>query len=113
MTLRATEFLRRFLLHVLPTGFVRIRRYGFLANRACRSKLELCRNLLSAAMPPVAAEPVPGPQVAVDERPKAHACPACGEGRMVVVEALRAAPVKRRGRPERGPIVELVGFDTS
>ena len=113
MTLRATEFIRRFLLHVLPAGFVRIRHYGFLANRACREKLELCRNLLAAAMPPVAAEPVPGPKVAVEGRPEAHACPACGEGRMVIVETLRAAPVKRRGRPERWPIAERAGFDTS
>jgi hypothetical protein len=38
MTLAAVEFLRRFLLHVLPSGFVRIRHYGFLANRVCREK---------------------------------------------------------------------------
>src|SRR3954452_776590 len=48
MTLNAIEFIRRFLLHVLPTGFVRIRHYGFLANRLCREKLEICRALLSA-----------------------------------------------------------------
>jgi len=47
MTLEATEFLRRFLLHVLPAGFVRIRHYGFLANRVCREKLALCRQKLS------------------------------------------------------------------
>ena len=46
MTLTATEFLRRFLLHVLPKGFVRIRHYGFLANRHRSEKLELCRKLL-------------------------------------------------------------------
>ena len=48
MTLKAIEFIRRFLLHVLPAGFVRIRHYGFLANRVCREKLELCRDLLAA-----------------------------------------------------------------
>ena len=42
MTLKAVEFIRRFLLHVLPAGFVRIRHYGFLANRVCREKLALC-----------------------------------------------------------------------
>ena len=46
MTLKAIEFIRRFLLHVLPSGFVRIRHYGFLANRVCREKLALCRALL-------------------------------------------------------------------
>ena len=44
MTLEAVEFIRRFLLHVLPAGFVRIRHYGFLANRVCREKLALCRD---------------------------------------------------------------------
>src|SRR3954451_22371623 len=59
MTLKATEFIRRFLLHVLPSGFVRIRHYGFLANRVCQEKLALCRALLGAAPTPepVAADP--------------------------------------------------------
>ena len=52
MTLKAIEFIRRFLLHVLPAGFVRIRHYGFLANRVCREKLELCRALLADASRP-------------------------------------------------------------
>src|SRR4051794_41936570 len=49
MRLKATEFLRRFLLHVLPLGFMRIRHYGFLANCVCQEKLTLCRALLEAA----------------------------------------------------------------
>jgi len=113
MTLKVGEFIRRFLLHVLPAGFVRVRHYGFLANRVCREKLELCRALLGAVTPPVAAEPVPGPNEAAEGRPEAHACPACGEGRMVVVETLRAAPVKRSGRTGQEPLVELARFDTS
>src|SRR5262249_52447016 len=48
MTLDAVEFTRRFLLHVLPSGFVRIRHYGFLANRGRRERLDLCRRLLAA-----------------------------------------------------------------
>jgi hypothetical protein len=48
MTLDAVEFIRRFLLHILPNGFVRIRQYGFLANRARGEKLKLCRKLLGA-----------------------------------------------------------------
>src|SRR5262249_44657859 len=46
MRLKAVEFLRRFLQHVLPSGFVRIRHYGFLANRVCHEKLARCRELL-------------------------------------------------------------------
>ena len=46
MTLGALEFIRRFLLHVLPKGFVRIRHYGFLANRVRRERIDLCRTLL-------------------------------------------------------------------
>ncbi len=51
MTLTATEFIRRFLLHVLPGGFVRIRQFGFLANRQRRKKLARCRALLDAPVP--------------------------------------------------------------
>ena len=58
MTLTATEFLRRFFLHVLPKGFVRIRYFGFLANRWRTEMLALARQLLGAA-PVVAAEPCP------------------------------------------------------
>lgn len=55
MTLKATEFVRRFLLHVLPLGFMKIRHYGFLANRCRQEKLALCRRLLGVK--PAADEP--------------------------------------------------------
>ena len=69
MTLAATEFLRRFFLHVLPNGFVRIRHFGFLANRFRTESLTLCRQLLAVATPvsAVAGEPHP-----------AWHCPHCG-----------------------------------
>ena len=51
ITLSADEFLRRFLLHVLPGGFVRIRSFGFLANRDRTAKLARCRALLAVAPP--------------------------------------------------------------
>jgi hypothetical protein len=51
MTLTATEFLRRFVQHVLPRGFVRIRQYGFLANRSRAGRLELARQLLATTPP--------------------------------------------------------------
>ena len=57
MTLAAPEFIRRFLLHVLPTGFHRIRYYGFLGNRHRTEKLARCRQLLgTTAAPPIAGE---------------------------------------------------------
>jgi len=49
MKLSSVEFLRRFLQHVLPRRFVRIRHYGFLANRACKKKVSLCRELIDQA----------------------------------------------------------------
>ena len=115
MTLKAVEFIRRFLLHVLPAGFVRIRHYGFLANRVCREKLELCRTLLGVATvaEPATAELVPEPKGHVEGRPAAHACPACGKGRMVIVETLRATPVERRGRLRQEPDRRTARIDTS
>ncbi len=60
MTLSAEEFIRRFLIHVLPDGFQRIRYYGFLSNRHREGKLVLCRQLLG--MPVVDPETAPGDQ---------------------------------------------------
>jgi hypothetical protein len=94
MTLSADEFIRRFLLHVLPDGFQRIRYYGFLANRHRQQKLARCRQLL--AMPqPVA----PDDQVAEDYRDQYEEltgaslteCPVCQRGHMVIIEVLHPA----------------------
>jgi len=78
MTLAVDEFIRRFLLHVLPKGFHRIRHYGLLASAERKSNVARARELLAA--PPVmdAAEPVE----ASDHRPP---CPCCG-GRMIILE---------------------------
>jgi Putative transposase/Transposase zinc-binding domain len=112
MTLKATEFIRRFLLHVLPAGFVRIRHYGFLANRVCQEKLALCRALLGAGTTrePPAVDPSAEPKEHGKGQPLRNVCPSCGEGRMVIIESFRAIPVKRR---EWGPIVAPAEFDTS
>ena len=56
MTLDAVEFIRRYLLHVLPCGFVKIRRFGFLANRNRRASLALCRTLLRSRPAPVQSD---------------------------------------------------------
>lgn len=86
MTLSAVEFLRRFLQHILPAGFVKIRHFGFLANRCRRDKLAQCRELLSciqdthSVMPPCKVERV---------------CPVCGTGLLRIVEWLAAVSVLR------------------
>jgi len=90
MTLPAVHFLRRFLLHVLPRNFVRIRHYGFLANRVRNSKIALCRNLLPrppASSPP--PEPAEVPAHAFSEGPR---CPVCKRGTLVVVDDLPPSP---------------------
>jgi hypothetical protein len=112
MTLKATEFIRRFLLHVLPSGFVRIRHYGLLANRVCREKLARCRALLGAGTTPepLAADPSAEAKEPVERLLAAKVCPSCGEGRMVIIETFRAISV---GRRDWEPIGESAVFDTS
>jgi putative transposase/transposase-like zinc-binding protein len=92
MTLTSTEFIRRFLLHVLPSGFQRIRHFGFLGNRYRQTKLNLCRHLL--AMAPSA--PVPPPRLDYRDRyeqltgKSLRVCPICALGQMRRVETLPA-----------------------
>ena len=89
MTIAANEFIRRFLLHVLPRGFHRIRHYGLLAGSARKANIACARGLLNATPPPdqtTAEDPS-------DVRPP---CPCCG-GRMIVIE------IFQRWRQPRGP----------
>jgi hypothetical protein len=88
MTLEAVEFIRRFLLHVLPSGLVRIRQFGFLANRVRQHKLEQCRILLAVRQPPTPSESDSAPT----KLPDAYACPICKLGQLIVIELLRAEP---------------------
>ena len=85
MTLSADEFLRRFLLHVLPPGFVRIRFFGLLANRRRAALLPLCRMLIEGN-PHSDTTPPPPLQSA---KSSGSTCPLCG-GPMVVIERLTA-----------------------
>lgn len=92
MALDAVEFVRRFLLHVLPTGFVRIRHFGFLANRHRHEKLQCCRRLLQVAAAPPTALASGSPEEALPTATEARgACPVCKHGRMRLVEILTAA----------------------
>ena len=83
MTLDAVEFIRRFLLHVLPSGLVRIRHFGFLANRVRKQKLIHCRALLAASAAPIPIDPDGSTSV---EDPQC--CPICRLGRLIVIELL-------------------------
>ena len=94
MTLTAPEFIRRFLMHVVPSGFVRIRHYGFLANRNRTAAISLIRNLLSSTPAP-SPDSLPSnsnclqPGSADDSL---HRCPVCKKGNMVRIAILY--PVK-------------------
>jgi hypothetical protein len=86
MTLAATEFLRRFFLHVLPKGFVRIRHFGFLANRFPTQALALCRQLLAVSPPAATAD---------REQTANWHCPHCGAP-MEVRQSFTAAELLSR-----------------
>lgn len=92
--LDAVEFIRRFLLHILPNGFVRIRQFGFLANRARGKKLALCRALLGTLPAPVEQTVSANSGESVDEQDR-KPCPVCGIGRMVRVAIIPSACVPK------------------
>jgi Putative transposase len=93
MTVTAGEFIRRFLLHVLPSGFHRIRYYGFLGNRHRNKKLELCRHLLGMTPRGVGSSQLQPSDDYRDRYEKLTAyslreCPVCHHGRMITVQLL-------------------------
>jgi hypothetical protein len=96
MKLLAVDFLRRFLLHVLPPGFVRIRHYGFLANRARQTLLPLAQELAGPAMSTETTE-IAGAAKSDDAdrppRPDPRRCPLCGERTWLLVAILTPEPV--------------------
>jgi len=94
MTLHVNEFLRRFLLHVLPTRFVRIRYFGLFAHRRRKELLPLCVQLLVASAP----QPVRSKSAAADRR--LWTCPVCG-GPMKVIERLTRVQVWLRAPPDK------------
>jgi hypothetical protein len=93
MTLSVDEFLRRFLLHLLPKGFVRIRNFGFLANRRRATLLPLCFHLLGS--PPQTEQDRSGSKDSSD----LWLCPKCGAP-MMVIERLTAAEILLRSPPD-------------
>ncbi len=92
MTLATDEFIRRFLLHVLPRGFHRIRHYGLLASGGRRDNLARARELLAAPPTPSAA-----PGATLEPHDHQPPCPCCG-GRMIIIETF-----ERYGQPRAPP----------
>jgi len=94
LPLSLNEFLCRFLLHILPKGFVRIRNFGFLANRKRATLLPLCFQLLGSAQQPQAEQHASS----TEDCPDLWRCPKCG-GPMKVIERLTAAEIQLRSPP--------------
>jgi len=90
MTLSAEEFMRRFLLHVLPTGFHRIRHYGLLANPTRKKNIEVARALLHAPAPSVPLDPAPG---SCALRPT-FVCRHCGAPMLIIETLARAQQIR-------------------
>jgi hypothetical protein len=101
-SLEATEFIRRFLLHCLPSGFMRIRHYGLLANRHRRQKLARCRELLDQPTPePRPEESAEAIMLRLTGR-DILACPHCGKGRLrstAIIEPQPQPPRHATGPP--------------
>jgi hypothetical protein len=99
MALEADEFIRRFLLHVLPKGFRRIRHFGFLANACRAAKLALIRTALQTPAPPPTEEPTDyRERYAVLTGHRIDLCPICG-GRMIEIGLYPRSPSPRRSSP--------------
>ena len=87
MTLATDEFIRRFLIHVLPKGFHRIRHYGLFAKSSCADNAARARELLAAPKP----QDEPADRT---EEPRSHPCPCCG-GRMIIIEVFERGATPR------------------
>ena len=98
MTLDAIEFIRRFLLHILPSGFVKIRHFGFLANRNRSVRLELCRKHLDA---PALVDSPAGLLTDQQKRAAERRCPVCQTGTLHIVECLSAEGLLIRSKGVR------------
>ena len=105
MTLDVDEFIRRFLIHVLPGRFHRIRHYGLFANANRANNIALVRQLLGVPNPTPSSGERDGTQNH-HEDPEWNACPCCG-GRMIIIETFEPG-----SQPRQWPI-PLIGLDTS
>ena len=99
MTLDVGEFMRRFLLHVLPGGFHRIRHYGMLANCSRSANLALARQLLQVP-PPDSAQCEDEPEDGLDATRPTFVCLHCGHAMVVVQIFTRGEPIRAPPRPQ-------------
>ena len=106
MRLAKDEFIRRFLIHVLPTGFHRIRHYRLFASGVRAQNIARVRELLGAATPREQDNARSEDANQPEPRVLAHSCPCCG-GRMIVVETFE------RGCAPRGSSLFEIRIDTS
>jgi hypothetical protein len=91
MTLKAQEFIRRFLLHVLPDGFVRIRHFGFLANRYKKENIQHGREIIGTTQEtPEPTEKNPQQRMLELTGVDITLCPCCKKGSMIVIEEIPA-----------------------
>ena len=112
LTLKADEFIRRFLLHVLPRGFQRIRQFGWLANRRRRHQLARCRHLLGAAVPTTPS--LPSDYKSLYETVTGESldqCRVCRTGHMKFVGPL--VPLLSYAGSQRVTVVAVQSFDSS
>jgi len=109
MTLKPDEFIRRFLIHVLPNGFHRIRHYGLFANGARADNIARARELLATPTPQTKPDHAPGANAATEPPTFLHPCPCCG-GRMITIETFKRGSTPHH-RPT-GPII-AIRIDTS
>jgi hypothetical protein len=100
MTLAPDEFIRRFLIHVLPKGFHRIRHYGLLASAGHKANIAQARTLLAAA--PIMPTPEEPPSAPSSLPP----CPCCG-GRMIIIEIFQRG-MQPRAPPSRPPPTRMI-----
>ncbi len=103
MALPIAEFIRRFLIHVLPSGFHRIRHYGLFANGGRAENLARARRLLAMPAPEVAADDDQTLDQAGEPPTSPYPCPCCG-GRMIVIETFE------RGNEPRAPPTDATGI---
>jgi hypothetical protein len=96
MTLSSCEFIRRFLMHTLPSRFVRIRYTGFLANRFRKQRLDECRSLIGvSSVAPVPPDDANGSAAGSDQQEATPKCSKCGCGRILILELPSPHAVRR------------------
>jgi len=116
LPLSSSEFIRRFLMHTLPSGFVRIRYYGFLANRYRNERLQKCRRLLGVTSGTTSTiQESQTPAENFDPPPSPKTCPACGRQSLAIIDVVSPT----RPHPPRPPhflihrTANSICFDTS